>query len=52
MTRYACLPRAVNVSGQWQVRMVELRDLCVSLGHADVETWLQSGNVILGSRLA
>jgi len=52
MTRYACMLRAVNVSGQRKVKMAELRDLCVSLGCSDVETYLQSGNLILGSKKA
>lgn len=52
MTRYACLLRGVNVSGQRRVKMTELRNLCESLGCADVETYLQSGNVILDSRKA
>nr|ASV46886.1 hypothetical protein [uncultured bacterium] len=44
--------RAVNVSGQRKLKMTELRDLCASLGHADVETYLQSGNIILSTRVA
>jgi uncharacterized protein (DUF1697 family) len=32
--------------------MTELRDLCVSLGCTEVETYLQSGNVIVNSRKA
>lgn len=52
MTRYACMLRAVNVSGARRVKMAELRDLCLSLGCTDVETYLQSGNVILGSKKA
>lgn len=52
MSRYACLLRAVNVTGRRQVKMSELRDLCVSLGCSDVETYLQSGNVIVSTRKA
>lgn len=32
--------------------MTKLRELCVSLGHADVETYLQSGNILLSTRTA
>jgi uncharacterized protein (DUF1697 family) len=32
--------------------MAKLRDLCESLGHADVETYLQSGNILLSTRTA
>jgi len=50
MTRYACLMRAVNVSGARKIKMAELRDLCTSLGYGGVETYLQSGNVILNTK--
>jgi uncharacterized protein (DUF1697 family) len=52
MTRYACLLRGVNVSGARKVKMNELRDLCVALGHGDVETYLQSGNIVLTTGVA
>jgi uncharacterized protein (DUF1697 family) len=38
--------RGINVSGQKQVRMAELKNLYESLGLADVETYVQSGNVV------
>lgn len=50
MTRHACMLRAVNVSGQRPLKMSALRALCISLGCSDVETYLQSGNVIAASR--
>ena len=43
--RYVGLLRAVNV-GKRQVPMAELRSLCEELGHTEVETLLQSGNVV------
>jgi uncharacterized protein (DUF1697 family) len=52
MTRYASMLRAVNVSGQRKLKMTELRELCESLGHSDVETYLQSGNILLTTRMA
>ena len=52
MTRYVCLLRGVNVSGARKVKMANLRDLCESLGHADVETYLQSGNILLSTLTA
>lgn len=52
MARYVCLLRGVNVSGQRKIKMTELRELCESLGYTDVETYVQSGNVVLGSRKA
>jgi len=44
--------RGVNVSGARKVKMSQLQDLCVSLGHVDVETYLQSGNILLSTRTA
>ena len=40
------LLRAVNVSGKSKVNMDELSTLCAALGHKDVRTYLQSGNVV------
>ena len=51
-TRYACLLRGVNVSGARKITMSALRSLCESLGHADVETYLQSGNIVVSTRAA
>jgi uncharacterized protein (DUF1697 family) len=51
MTRYVALLRGVNVAGHRPVRMADLRALVESLGHADVATYLQSGNVVLRSTL-
>ncbi len=51
MNRYACMIRAVNVGGRRKMRMAELRDLCGRLGLADVQTYLQSGNLIAGTSL-
>ena len=52
MSRYACMLRAVNVSGARKMNMGKLRDLCVSLGCTEVETYLQSGNVVLRTKKA
>jgi uncharacterized protein (DUF1697 family) len=43
------LLRAVNVGGRNLVNMEELRTLCASLGHKQVQTYLQSGNVVFQS---
>lgn len=50
MPRYVALLRAVNVGGRNKVPMAELRDLFESLGHADVSTFIQSGNVLFTAR--
>jgi uncharacterized protein (DUF1697 family) len=47
--RYVGLLRGVNVGGNSQLAMADLRGLVERLGHADVKTLLQSGNVVFGS---
>lgn len=49
MTRWGLLLRAVNVGGNNRVPMGELRALLADLGHADVRTFLNSGNATFGS---
>jgi uncharacterized protein (DUF1697 family) len=41
--------RGINVSGQKKIRMPELKRLYESLGLANVETYVQSGNVVFDS---
>ncbi|MFI6243929.1 DUF1697 domain-containing protein [Micromonospora sp. NPDC050795] len=48
MTRYVALLRGVNV-GSTRLAMADLRRIVTDLGHEDVETYLQSGNVAFGS---
>ncbi|HEX8512902.1 MAG TPA: DUF1697 domain-containing protein [Allosphingosinicella sp.] len=45
MARLIALLRAVNVGGR-KLPMAELRLLCGALGWTDVETYIQSGNVV------
>ncbi len=47
-TRVALL-RGINVGGRNLVPMAELRDLFAGLGHRDVRTYIQSGNVVFTS---
>jgi uncharacterized protein (DUF1697 family) len=44
-TRYVALLRGVNVGGGTRIGMADLRRLFAELGHTDVTTYLQSGNV-------
>jgi len=46
MTTFVALLRSINVGGRNRVPMADLRDLTGSLGFGDVETYLQSGNVV------
>src|SRR4051812_30939601 len=45
MARLIALLRAVNVGGR-KLPMAELRALCGELGWEDVETYIQSGNIV------
>lgn len=49
MTHVALL-RGVNVGGKNRVEMARLRDLFEGLGHKDVRTFINSGNVIFRAR--
>jgi uncharacterized protein (DUF1697 family) len=46
MPRYVALLRGVNVGGKAKVSMAELRALFESLGHREVVTYIQSGNIV------
>lgn len=46
MTTHVALLRAVNVGGRGSLPMADLRRLVESLGHRDVRTYIQSGNVL------
>jgi len=49
VARYVALLRGVNLAGKNKVPMPELRALFESLGHTEVSTYIQSGNVLLTS---
>ena len=38
--------RGVNLAGRQRVNMAALKTLCTSLGLRDVQTYIQSGNII------
>lgn len=50
MTVAISLLRGVNVGGRHMVKMEVLRTLCESLGHRNVQTYVQSGNVVFHTR--
>jgi uncharacterized protein (DUF1697 family) len=50
MARYIALLRGINVGGNKKVPMAQLRALVEGLGFTDVETLLQSGNVVFTSK--
>jgi uncharacterized protein (DUF1697 family) len=49
---YVALLRGINVGGKAKIAMAALRDICASIGCEDVVTYIQSGNVVLKSKLA
>lgn len=49
MIRYIALLRGINVGGNKIIPMQDLRDLCSSLGFKDINTYIQSGNLIFSS---
>ncbi len=46
MRSHVALLRGINVVGRNKVSMAELRRVVESLGHGDVATYIQSGNVV------
>jgi uncharacterized protein (DUF1697 family) len=52
MPRYVALLRGVNVGGKNKLPMADLRALLESLGHTDVATLIQSGNVVFTAKKA
>jgi uncharacterized protein (DUF1697 family) len=49
MPTHVALLRGINVGGQNKVGMAELRQVVTSLGHSDVATYIQSGNVVFST---
>jgi uncharacterized protein (DUF1697 family) len=46
MATHVALLRGINVGGRNKVAMADLREVVAELGHADVSTYIQSGNVL------
>ena len=46
MSTYVALLRGINVGGHNKIAMATLRDLHGGLGHRNVVTYIQSGNVV------
>jgi uncharacterized protein (DUF1697 family) len=47
---YVALLRGINVGGRNKVAMSDLRDVVTSLGHSEVTTYIQSGNIVFGTK--
>ena len=50
MATHVALLRGINVGGHQRIAMADLRTLLEGLGHAEVSTFLQSGNALFSSR--
>ncbi len=48
--KYAALLRGINVGGKNKVKMETLRELCAALDFENVKTYINSGNVIFGTK--
>jgi uncharacterized protein (DUF1697 family) len=46
---HVALLRGINLGGRNKVAMADLREVVASLGHEDVATYIQSGNVVFSS---
>ncbi|MCB0731679.1 MAG: DUF1697 domain-containing protein [Ignavibacteriae bacterium] len=51
MNKYISILRGINVSGQKLIKMADLKELYESLNFKNVQTYIQSGNVIFCSEL-
>jgi uncharacterized protein (DUF1697 family) len=49
MPTHVALLRGINVGGRNRVAMAALREVVRGLGHTEVATWIQSGNVVFTS---
>jgi uncharacterized protein (DUF1697 family) len=47
---YVALLRGINVSGRRKIAMSDLRTMFGALGHVDVRTYIQSGNVVFTAK--
>jgi uncharacterized protein (DUF1697 family) len=50
MASHVALLRGINVGGRNKVPMTELREVVTSLGHTEVTTYIQTGNVLFSTQ--
>jgi uncharacterized protein (DUF1697 family) len=50
VSTHVALLRGINLGGHNRVAMADLREVVSSLGHADVATYIQSGNVVFSTQ--
>lgn len=49
MTRQVAILRGINVGGKRKIRMAELKAMCSELGLENIQTYIQSGNIVFDS---
>ena len=49
MPTHVALLRGFNVRGNNKIAMADLREVVTSLGHTDVATYIQSGNIVFSA---
>ena len=49
-SRYVALLRGINVGGNNLIKMSELRSSFAGMGFNEVQTYIQSGNVVFSSK--
>lgn len=52
MKKFVSLLRGINVSGQKKIKMDELKVMYLNLGFLNVETYIQSGNIVFESHIS
>jgi uncharacterized protein (DUF1697 family) len=50
MEIYIALLRGINVGGKNLIKMADLQNLCSNLGLQNISTYIQSGNIVFGSK--
>jgi uncharacterized protein (DUF1697 family) len=50
MQTYISILRGINVSGQKKIKMTDLKALYEKLGFTDVQTYIQSGNIVFKTK--
>ena len=50
MATYIAMLRGINVSGHKTIKMQDLRTICNKLGYRNVQTYVQSGNIVFETR--
>ena len=50
MGRFACVLRGINVGGRRKLKMIDLKAQLTQLGFENIETYIQSGNVVFDSQ--